>query len=164
MSTESSGDDRSDRLVVGVAGTRSVEEVRFLLDQLDPDVTVTRFEVEFAADDAVGLSLPGGVRVDAAGGDGDGRTPGGARLQVDSVPFHIVALLDDRDEPMRTAEITEALDDVDLSQNEISSRLWNLANRGLVHKRAYEADRRQKVYSVSDVGVAALEAARDRSA
>ncbi|MFP4627557.1 MAG: hypothetical protein ACLFMX_01050 [Halobacteriales archaeon] len=161
MTSESSDGVTNERIVLGFSGSRSLDDVRYMLDQLETDVTVARVELEFELDGNVGLSLPGGGRLEA-GSAGDGATvPAGARLQRESVPFRIIELLVERDEPMRTEEIAEAIDG-ELSQNEVASRLWNLANRGLVKKRAYEEDRRQKVYTVSDVGLAALEAAKAR--
>lgn len=164
MSTKTFDRGGNDRLVFGFAGDRSIDDIRHLLDQLGTDVTVTRVKLELEPEDDLDVSLPGGVHLESTAGEGPGDPPAGARLQADSVPYRIVRLLAEREEPMRTAEITDALTTVDLSQNEISSRLWNLSNRGLVHKRAYEEDRRQKVYTVSEVGRAALEAARERAA
>lgn len=162
MALELFYDDSEERVRLGATGEYAVSDVRALLEQLDPDAAVHRIELDLGVDEPFSLAMPGGSTVTAtAPGGADAAVAPGARLQRDSVPFFIVKLLADRDESLRTAEIADALEG-DLSQNAVASRLWNLANRGLVEKRPFPEDRRQKVYQLTAAGSRALERAEAR--
>lgn len=155
-------DASEERVHLGATGEYRVSDVRAILEQLDPEVDVARVELELSVTEPFTVTMPGGSTVTAMtpGAAGVSLEPS-ARLQRDSVPYHIVALLAERGDSMRTEEIAEALD-VGLSQNAIASRLWNLANRGLVEKHSYPEDRRQKVYQLTAAGTHALEDAQER--
>ena len=79
-------------------------------------------------------------------------------------PVAIMRLLSHLDGWLRTAEIDQSIPpDWGVSTNALGSNLWNLDERGLVEKRPYEEDNRQKEYKITDVGEQALQDALDRA-
>lgn len=162
MVVEISYNGSDNYLVVGLEGDYSIGDVRSVINQFETDMSIESLEMVLHVDEGISIALP------EEGGDvGLPLAPTSAsrtasNLQIDSVPYHIVELLAGSDEPLRTEEITEELEEVDLEQNEIASRLWNLSERGLVEKHPYQDDKRQKVYRLTTLGQNALEEARER--
>lgn len=162
MSIEIVPDGTDAEYVIGFEGEYTVADLRRFLEQLDADVPVERIALTVNPDQRLSLRLP------VPGSDqGSAQAPApietSARVQVDSMPFQILVVLEEADDPLRTEEIFAELEDTELSQNAIASRLWNLYKRGLVDKQPFPEDKRQKVYSLTGRGVYALEEARDRS-
>lgn len=162
MVVEISYNGSDNQLIVGLDGDYSIADTRSVIDQLDDELAVESLRLVLAVDEEVSLALPdeGQAGLLPLAPSSASRTA--SNLQYESVPFHIVHLLSETDEPLRTKEIADRLDDVDLSKNEIASRLWNLSERGLVDKHPYPDDRRQKVYRLTTLGQSALEQAIDR--
>ncbi len=164
MVVEISYNGSGNSLIVGLEGDYSIDDVRTVVNQLEGEMSIEYLELVLQVDEGVSLALP------EEGGDiglplaptSISRTA--SNLQIDSVPYHIVELLANSDEPLRTEEITDLLDGIDLEQNEIASRLWNLSERGLVEKHPYPEDKRQKVYRLTTLGQTALEQAKERRA
>lgn len=162
MSFDVSPNGTESEHVIGFEGEYTVADVRRFVEQLDADVPVTRVSLTIAPEDRVSVRIP--VTGDDDAEDGaPAPIETSARVQIDSIPFQILTVLESTEEPLRTEEVYDALTDTDLSQNAIASRLWNLYKRGLVDKQPYPEDKRQKVYSLTGRGVYALEAARERA-
>lgn len=162
MSLEVRPDGANVAQVIGFEGDYTVADLRRFIEQIDSDVSISRVEITIEPEDrfSVRMPLPDSLE-DEDGAPAPVETS--ARVQIDSVPFKILTVLEATDDPLRTEEVFESLgDDVDLSQNAVASRLWNLYKRGLVDKQPYPQDKRQKVYSLTGRGVFALEQARDR--
>ena len=86
------------------------------------------------------------------------------QLRPGGDPFAIMRLLSHSDGWLRTAEIDQAIPPYwGVSANALGSNLWNLDERGLVEKRPYEEDNRQKEYKITDFGEQALQDALDRA-
>lgn len=163
MSIDINPDGTGSEYVIGFEGEYTMADLHRFIEQIDSDVELARVELTVAPEDRLSVRLP--VADGEEAGDG---TPApietSARVQIDSVPFQILTVLEASDDPLRTEEVFGALgEDIGLSQNAIASRLWNLYKRGLVDKQPYPEDKRQKVYSLTGRGVYALEQARDRS-
>ncbi len=163
MSIDVTPDGTGAEYVIGFEGEYTVADLRRFLEQFESDVDIKRVSFTITPEDRLSLRLP--VSEEASEVDG---TPApvetSARVQLDSIPFLILTVLEASDMPLRTEEVYEQMkDDTDLTQNAIASRLWNLYQRGLVNKEPYPEDNRQKVYTVTGRGIYALEEARDRA-
>lgn len=163
MSIDVTPDGTGAEYVIGFEGEYSVAELRRFLEQFESNVDIKRVSITVAPEERLSLRLP--VSEEATDIDGSpAPIETSARVQIDSIPFLILTVLEESDRPLRTEEVYEQMtDDTDLTQNAIASRLWNLYQRGLVNKEPYPEDNRQKVYTVTGRGVYALEEARDRS-
>lgn len=163
MSIDVTPDGTGAEYVIGFEGEYSVAELRRFLEQFESNVDIKRVSITIAPEERLSLRLP--VSEEATDIDGSpAPIETSARVQIDSIPFLILTVLEESDRPLRTEEVYEQMtDDTDLTQNAIASRLWNLYQRGLVNKEPYPEDNRQKVYTVTGRGVYALEEARDRS-
>lgn len=161
MSIDVSPDGTDSEYVIGFEGDYTVADLRRFIEQLDADIELSRITLTISPEDRMSLRVP----IPELDHPEDGipaPIETSARVQTDSVPFEILTVLEESDEPLRTEQVFEALSETDLSQNAIASRLWNLYKRGLVDKQPYPEDKRQKVYSLTGQGVYALESARDR--
>lgn len=86
------------------------------------------------------------------------------QLQTGGNPLAILRVVDHHDGWLRTEEIAEAIpSEWDVSEQTLGSNLWSLDDRGLVEKRPYEEDNRQKEYRVTDTGERALKRALERA-
>ena len=162
MSIEITPDDSGAEYVIGFEGEYSVADLRRFIEQLDADVPIQRLSLTLSPEARMSLRIP------VPGSDGVGEelpapVETSARVQIESIPFQILAVLEKTDQPLRTEEVYEHLDTSELTQNAIASRLWNLYKRGLVDKQPFPEDKRQKVYSLTGRGVYALEQARERA-
>lgn len=162
MSIDLTPDGTETEYVVGFEGEYTVSDLRRFLEQLDADVPLGRVSLTISPDRQLSLRIPASNTAETV----DGTPPAietSSRVQIDSIPFQILSILEETDEPLRTEEVYDVLGTTDLSQNAIASRLWNLYQRGLVDKQPYPDDKRQKVYSLTGRGVYALEQARTRT-
>lgn len=162
MSIEINPEGGGGEYVIGFEGDYSVADLRRFLEQLDASTNIQRISLTLAPEERLSLRLPvSGDKIEGEGKPAPIETS--ARVQVNSIPFDILAVLEESDVGLRTQEVYEELDVSELTQNAIASRLWNLYKRGLVDKEPYPEDNRQKVYTLTGRGVYALEEARARA-
>lgn len=94
----------------------------------------------------------------------DPPAPSAPRLQTDGNPYYLTRIIAKHGEWIRTKEIRDAIPaDWDVATDTIGTYLWNLADRDLVEKRPFEADKRQTEYRITEAGEQALAHAADRT-
>jgi len=96
-----------------------------------------------------------------ADGDEESRS---TRLHVDGTPYKVMRILDAHGSWLRTAEIRDAVpEEWDVNPETLGTTLSNLADRELVDKRPYEADKRQTEYRITARGKDAVQATHARA-
>ena len=147
----------AEEFAVEISGELNRDQVTAVVENLEPEATIQSLRLTVATDDPTDLTLlhNGEYEDDAA--------ETAVRLQLDSDPFYIACGLVGEEEWLRSGEILEVLPDAwAVSEDALGTNLWSLADRGLIDKRPYEEDRRQKEYRITDRGERALEAALER--
>lgn len=166
MRVELSAPDQDGYVILGFEGEYTIGDVRSFLGQLEDDVGVGEVTLSLEASADVSATLPRAAPTDAEEEGTPAAIETSARVQADSLPYKILRVLEESDEAIRTEEIYVKLaqERPELEQNAVASRLWNLYRRGLVNKRPFPEDNRQKVYTLTGRGVYALEQAVEREA
>lgn len=150
----------SEEFTVEISGELTRADIQRVVENLEPDARIESLRIGIATDDPAGFSI---VQ------DGDGEEPTddtatSVRLQLDSDPFYLACALHGEEGWLRSEEIRERIPDSwPVTEDAVGTNLWSLADRGLVKKRPYEADRRQKEYQITPAGERAIEDALERS-
>lgn len=149
----------SGEFTVEITGELRAEDVRAVIEDLEPETNIEAVRIEIATDDPTDLTIT------SNGGKREGIEDAPAvRLQVDSDPFYIACVLHGDREWYRSEEISDRLpEEWGVSEDALGTNLWSLSDRGLLEKRPYEADRRQKEYRITERGERALREAFERT-
>ena len=170
MAVEFSEGDGPVFLEFEVHAPMSRDHLTDIVENLDDDHVIQKIAIEVAAENPAAISLPSFLSNDTPAEDfveqneqSDKKIAANddiPKLQTSGDPFAIMRTLWEADDWIRTRELKEIIpEESDVSKDAIGANLWNLADRGLVEKRSYEADKRQKEYRITATGETALQEA-----